>query len=143
MTPATALEIDVYGIANCDTVRKARAWLTAQGQTHRFHDYKTQGVSPEQLQRWARALGWQTLANRKSSTWRALTDAQRLASSQDSELEPLLLAHVSLIKRPTVEWGWRSGAEPQIARISSGFDPKVWAELLAQLPSTASTNFTK
>ncbi|OZB52133.1 MAG: arsenate reductase, partial [Thiomonas sp. 14-66-4] len=71
--------IILYGIPNCDTVKKARAWLGAQGVAHAFHDFKKHGVPEAALDAWLAALGWEALVNRKGTTWRGLDDATRAA----------------------------------------------------------------
>lgn len=114
-TPA----LTVYGIPNCDTVKKARSWLTAQGIAYVFHDFKKQGVSAELLLQWLAAVGWQTLVNRKGTTWRKFDEVTRLAVVDDASATTLMLAHPSVIKRPVVAWG--DGG------VSVGFDVEVFA----------------
>ena len=111
--------ITVHGIPNCDTVKKARAWLTAQGLAHRFHDFKKDGVPPDALDEWLRAAGWETLVNRKGTTWRALDDATRAGVTDTASARSLLLARPSAIKRPVVRWS--------DGRITVGFDADDWA----------------
>jgi len=109
--------IILYGIPNCDTVKKACTWLTAQGLAHEFHDFKKAGVPADRLAAWESALGWEKLLNRKGTTWRKL-DPQEQASAVDAaSAQALMRAQPSLIKRPVVEWGNRS---------TVGFDPAVW-----------------
>lgn len=116
--PATPI---VYGIPNCDTVKKARAWLTSQGIAHEFHDFKKQGVPAAQLPAWMQAVGWEKLLNRQGTTWRKL-DAGTQARAQDAaSAAALMQEHASVIKRPVVEW-------PQGA-ITVGFSPEAWTEL--------------
>ena len=111
--------IILYGIPNCDTVKKARTWLSEHGQIHTFHDFKKQGVPPEKLARWTQAAGWEKLLNRKGTTWRKL-DAQAQAAVVDgASAQSLMLASPSMIKRPVVDWG---------KDITVGFDPALWAE---------------
>jgi Spx/MgsR family transcriptional regulator len=110
--------IILYGIPNCDTVKKARAWLTAQGLAHEFHDFKKAGVPADRLAAWESALGWQKLLNRKGTTWRKL-DPQEQASVVDAaSAQALMRAQPSLVKRPVVEWG---------RCTTVGFDPLAWA----------------
>jgi Spx/MgsR family transcriptional regulator len=109
--------ITLYGIPNCDTVKKARAWLTAQGLTYEFHDFKKAGVPADQLAAWESELGWQKLLNRQGTTWRKL-DPQEQASAVDAaSAQALMRAHPSLIKRPVVVWG---------SRTTVGFESAVW-----------------
>ena len=120
--------ITLFGIPNCDTVKKARAWLTAQGldyQVHYiFHDFKKQGVPPERLNAWMAAVGWEKLLNRQGTTWRKL-DAATQATAVDAEsAAKLLILNTSLIKRPVVEWA----DLPSGADISVGFDPENWSK---------------
>ena len=116
--------ITLFGIPNCDTVKKARAWLTAQGLDYQFHDFKKQGVPPERLNAWTAAVGWEKLLNRQGTTWRKL-DAATQATAVDAEsAAKLLILNTSLIKRPVVEWA----DLPSGADISVGFDPENWSK---------------
>ena len=110
--------ITLYGIPNCDTVKKARSWLTAHGLEHDFYDFKKHGVPADAVDLWLASAGWQTLLNRKGSTWRQL-DAQTQASvSDNTSAKAVMLAHASVIKRPVIVWP--SGA------MTVGFTPDVW-----------------
>lgn len=109
----------LYGIPHCDTVKKARAWLTEHGVTHQFHDFKKQGVPAAGLDRWLAAAGWEKLVNRKGTAWRALDEATHTAVVDSTSARAVLLAHASVIKRPVVEWA--DGA------ITVGFDADDWA----------------
>jgi Spx/MgsR family transcriptional regulator len=106
--------LTVYGIPNCDTVKKARAWLTGQALAHQFHDFKKQGVPAELLRNWLAQVGAPVLLNRKGTTWRQLDEATRTAVVDDSTTIALMLAQPSVIKRPVVVW-------PN-GQISVGFD---------------------
>lgn len=110
--------IILYGIPNCDTVKKARAWLTEHPLAYRFHDFKKQGVAPAELARWSASAGWQTLLNRKGTTWRKLDAATQAGVVDAASAQSLMLAHPSVIKRPVVDWG---------DGITVGFDAAVWA----------------
>jgi len=110
--------IVLYGIPNCDTVKKARAWLTDQGLDYRFHDFKKQGVPAQQLALWAEAAGWETLLNRKGTTWRKLDAGAQAAVQDAASAQALMLTQPSVIKRPVVEWG---------QDITVGFDAAAWA----------------
>ncbi len=110
--------IILYGIPNCDTVKKARAWLNAQGLAHEFHDFKKAGVPADRLAAWESQLGWQKLLNRKGTTWRKLDPAEQAGAVDAASAQALMRAQPSLIKRPVVEWGNRS---------TVGFDPAIWA----------------
>ncbi|MFZ3140256.1 ArsC family reductase [Polaromonas sp.] len=109
----------LYGIPNCDTVKKARAWLSEHGLAYTFHDFKKQGVPPEQLALWTQAAGWEKLLNRKGTTWRKLDAAAQAAVVDAASAQSLMLAHASVIKRPVVDWG-NNG-------ITVGFDAAAWA----------------
>lgn len=111
--------ITVYGIPNCDTVKKARAWLAEHGVDHAFHDFKKQGV-PAQLDAWVTALGWEKLVNRKGTTWRKIDPALQAGVTDAASAMALMRAQPSVIKRPVVEWG-RS--------TTVGFDASSWADL--------------
>ena len=97
--------ITVYGITNCDTVKKARAWLTANGVDYTFHDFKKQGVPPERLDAWLRGPGWEKLVNRQGTTWRKLDAPAQSAVKDAASARALMLEQPSVIKRPVVEWG--------------------------------------
>ena len=112
--------ITVYGIPNCDTVKKARAWLAARAVEHVFHDFKKQGVPLESLDHWLATLGWEALVNRKGTTWRKLDAAEQGAVIDASTARALMLAQASVIKRPVVEWG---------SQVTVGFDTAAWASL--------------
>ncbi|PXW97918.1 Spx/MgsR family transcriptional regulator [Sphaerotilus hippei] len=112
----------VHGIPNCDTVRKARAWLDAQGVPSRFHDLRKQGVPAEALDRWIEALGWERLLNRQGTTWRRLDDGVKAGIVDAASARALMLEQASVIKRPVVAW-------PD-GRFSVGFDAQAWADRL-------------
>lgn len=110
----------LYGLSNCDTVRKARAWLTSQGVAYEFHDFKKSGVPDVALKRWLQALGHTELVNRRGTTWRQLDARTQAAVVDDASAHALLLAHPSAIRRPVVEWP--GGA------ITVGFSEPLWSE---------------
>jgi Spx/MgsR family transcriptional regulator len=97
--------ITVYGIPNCDTVKKARRWLDEQGVAYTFHDFKKQGVPPAQLERWLQVVGAEQLVNRRGATWRRLDAAAQAAAATDAGARALMLAQPSVIKRPVIEAG--------------------------------------
>ena len=99
------MNITLYGIPNCDTVKKARAWLAQQGVAYRFHDFKKEGVSAELLDRWIAELGWEKLVNRQGTTWRKLDPLVQAGVKDENSARQVMLEHVSVIKRPVVEWG--------------------------------------
>lgn len=109
--------ITLYGIANCDTVKKSRAWFEAQGKAYRFHDFKKEGVSPELLRQWLKQVDWPVLVNTRGTTWRQLSEAQKSAVKDADSAMALMLAHSSVIKRPVVSQG---------ERLSVGFVPDQW-----------------
>ncbi len=109
----------LYGIPNCDTVRKARAWLTEHGVEYNFHDFKKQGVPGKELDMWLKAVGWESLVNRKGTTWRKLEETERAAVRDAASAKALMLAQASVIKRPVVEWD--DGV------VTVGFDAVGWA----------------
>jgi Spx/MgsR family transcriptional regulator len=119
--PATSpASVTVYGIPNCDTVKKARAWLAAQGVAAEFVDFKKAGVPPEALDGWLAELGWDALLNRRGTTWRQLDEALRAQVSDAGSARALMLAHPSVVKRPVVDWGHHR---------TVGFDPGAWSAL--------------
>src|SRR4051812_18373668 len=107
-------EIKVYGIANCDTVKKARAWFAAQGVEPEWHDFKKAGVPEGELGHWMQAVGWEKLVNRQGTTWRKLAEPDKAAVVDEKSARALMLVQSSVIKRPVVQW--RDGA------ITVGFD---------------------
>lgn len=113
----------LFGIPNCDTVKRARAWLAERGVAVDFHDFKRAGVPPERLDRWLATLGRERLLNRQGLTWRKLDESQRAQAASDAGTRALLLAQPSLIKRPVVEWPGGG--------LSVGFDEADWR---ARLP---------
>ena len=96
--------ITVYGIPNCDTVKRARAWLAEQGLQTTFHDFKKQGVPADQLPGWLQAFGRDKLVNRAGTTWRKLDEAEKAGVVDAASALALMLAQPSVIKRPIVEW---------------------------------------
>jgi arsenate reductase len=110
--------ITIYGIKNCDTMKKARAWLDKKGVRYAFHDYKAQGVERGALQGWVKAVGWEALLNRAGTTFRKLPDADK-AGLTEAKAMALMLAQPSMIKRPVLDVG---------GRLVVGFKPEVYAE---------------
>jgi arsenate reductase (glutaredoxin) len=94
----------LYGIKNCDTVKKARAWLDGNGIDYRFHDYRADGLMSEQLQHFAADLGWETMLNRSSTSWRQLSAEQQADLTEEKTLQ-LMLEIPTLIKRPILDIG--------------------------------------
>lgn len=113
--------IILYGIPNCDTVKKARTWLGDHGVDYQFHDFKKQGVPPAQLARWTQAAGWEKVLNRQGTTWRKLDAAAQAGVHDSASAEALMLANPSVIKRPVVDWG---------KGITVGFNAEAWAARL-------------
>ena len=110
--------VEVFGIPNCDTVKKARAWLTAHDVAHQFHDFKKLGVPKDRLHTWMAALGWEALLNRKGSTWRQLDAATQASVTDAASAQGLMLDQSSVIKRPVVVW--------DDGQVSVGFDAEAW-----------------
>jgi len=94
--------LSMFGIKNCDTIKKARTWLGEQGREYRFHYYKQEGADPDRLARWAGIVGWEKLLNRAGTTFRKLPEADRSVTGVDDAIA-LMVAHPSLIKRPILE----------------------------------------
>jgi arsenate reductase (glutaredoxin) len=113
----------LYGIANCDTVKKARAWLAAQGIDHAFWDYKQHGVPGDKLPQWLHTLGWEQVVNRRGTSWRGLADAVKASVIDAATAQPVLLANASVIKRPVVSWGNTYGGA-----VTLGFDAALWGQ---------------
>nr|WP_306674492.1 ArsC family reductase [Endozoicomonas sp. ISHI1] len=99
-----SLVITLYGISNCDTIRKARKWLNAAGIEYRFHDYRKEGLDKVSLQNWSNELGWEALLNRRGTTWRQLPEAQKASIDEASAIE-LMLEQPAMIKRPLLDTG--------------------------------------
>ena len=112
--------LDLYGIPNCDTVRKARKWLQAHDISYRFHDYKKEGVNASLLAMWAEEIGWETLLNRRGTTWRILPENDK-ADMDWAKAIHLMSQHPSLIKRPVLVLS---------ERIEVGFSEKQYQALV-------------
>ena len=98
----TIMSITIYGIKNCDTMKKARAWLDKRGVAYSFHDYKSEGIERGRLEGWAKRAGWETLLNRAGTTFRKLPEKEREGLNEKKALA-LMLAQPSMIKRPVLE----------------------------------------
>ena len=122
MRPMNTPHITVFGIPNCDTVKKARQWLADHGLDYQFHDFKKQCVPAELLPAWQKAAGWEPLVNRKGTTWRKLDAATQASVTDAASAQALMLAQASVIKRPVVQWS------ADTADISVGFDPEAWSQ---------------
>jgi arsenate reductase len=109
--------VTIYGIKNCDTMKKARAWLDGHGVAYQFHDYKAAGIDPVRLGGWAGAVGWETLLNRAGTTFKKLPDADK-AGLDAAKALALMAAQPSMIKRPVLETG---------GKLVVGFKPEIYA----------------
>jgi len=110
----------MYGIPNCDTIKKARTWLDGRGIPYRFHDFRAEGLDKATLEGWVVKVGWQVLLNKSSTTFRGLSDADKQDMNED-KAKALLLAHPTMIKRPVLDMG---------GKVLVGFKPDVYvAEL--------------
>jgi arsenate reductase len=96
--------ITLYGIKNCDTVKKARKWLDSRGIDYRYHDFREDGLDHDALASWIAELGWQNLLNRRSTSWKSLDEQVRQNMNDDSALKAVVL-HPTLIKRPLLDTG--------------------------------------
>lgn len=112
----------IYGIKTCDTVSKARAWLETRGIDHVFVDFRVDGLDPKLLDRWTGLVGWQTLLNRSSTTFRELPEAKK-SSLDERSAEALMLAHPTLIKRPVLDLA---------DRVLVGFKPAVYEAAIGE-----------
>jgi arsenate reductase len=110
------LTITLYGIKNCDTMKKARTWLDGRGVQYEFHDYKTAGIDPSVLARWCDELGWEVLLNRGGTTFRKLPEPQKTGLNERKAIS-LMLAQPSMIKRPVLDLG---------KRLLVGFQPAIY-----------------
>lgn len=111
----------LYGIPNCTTVKKARAWLDARGVAYEFHDYKKLGVDPTTLDAWLAQTPWDKLVNRAGTTWRGLADAEKAAVADNASAAALMMAKPSVIRRPVVADGARI--------LAIGFDSAIYETL--------------
>jgi arsenate reductase (glutaredoxin) len=114
------IPVTLYGIKNCDTVKKARAWLDANAVPYLFHDYKTAGIDHGRLQSWAGEVGWETLLNRAGTTFRKLPDADK-AGLGEAKAFALMLAQPSMIKRPVLDLG---------GKLLVGFKPELYEDAM-------------
>ncbi len=112
--------VTIYGIKNCDTMKKARAWLDGRDVTYSFHDYKIAGAERAALQAWSKAVGWETLLNRAGTTFRKLPDADK-AGITEAKAIALMIAKPSMIKRPVLDVN---------GRLTVGFKPETYAKAL-------------
>ncbi len=116
--------LTIYGIANCDTMKKARRWLDDQGIAHHFHDYRKAGVDQDWLAARIAEFGWENVVNRKGTTWRKLPEDVRSAMDADSALTALL-AQPSMIKRPLL-----GPLKIEDSEYLLGFSPETWLPIL-------------
>jgi arsenate reductase (glutaredoxin) len=110
------MTVTIYGIKNCDTMKKARAWLEGHGVAYRFHDYRVEGLDPLRLASWQNVLGWETLLNRASASWRQLPEADKAGIDAD-RASALMLTNPTLIKRPVLDVD---------GRLTIGFKPEIY-----------------
>jgi len=116
------MTITIYGIKNCDTMKKARSWLDGHGVAHAFHDYKASGIDKASLEGWVKEHGWETVLNRAGTTFRALPDAEKQGLDATRAIA-LMLAQPSMIKRPVLDLGR--------GRTIVGFKPEIYEAALA------------
>src|ERR1700749_5338830 len=114
-----AKAVTIYGIKNCDTMKKARAWLDSHGIAYVFHDYKTEGIEKAQLERWAKAVGWETLLNKAGTTFRKLPDKDKDGITEKKAIA-LMLDQPSMIKRPVLDVG---------GHLTVGFKPETYKKV--------------
>lgn len=112
------MQIVLHGIPNCDTVKKARAWLDARAVPYRFHDFRKEGVPAARLLGWVGSVGWEALLNRRGTTWRKLDPAIQAGVVDAASAMALMQDQPSVIRRPVVDWG---------PETTVGFDPAEWA----------------
>jgi arsenate reductase len=115
------MPITIYGIKNCDTMKKARAWLDKHGVQYLFHDYKTAGIECERLERWCAKVGWETLLNRSGTTFRKLSDKDK-NDLDAKKAVALMLAQPSMIKRPVLDLGG--------GKLLVGFTPELYGKTM-------------
>ena len=115
------MAITIYGIKNCDTMKKARAWLDKAGVDYVFHDYKSAGIDKERLEKWAKKASWETLLNKTGTTFKKLPDKDKEGLTEAKAIR-LMLAQPSMIKRPVLELGG--------GKLLVGFKPELYEEAL-------------
>lgn len=120
------MTVTIYGIKNCDTMKKAFAWLDANAVPYRFHDYRKSGVDAATLQRWCVQVGWEALVNRRGTTWRKLSPEQQ-AVAGEADAIALMQAQPSLIRRPVIEHRPTAGGA---AELLVGLDTDLYARVL-------------
>ncbi len=116
------MAITIYGIKNCDTMKKARTWLDKHGVDYAFHDYKAAGIDKDHLARWSKSVGWETLLNRAGTTFRKLPDADKNDLTEKKAMA-LMLAQPSMIKRPVLEAD---------GKVLVGFKPEIYEATLGK-----------
>ncbi|AXK80559.1 ArsC family reductase [Pseudolabrys taiwanensis] len=116
------MAITIYGIKNCDTMKKARAWLEKQGVDYAFHDYKTAGIERDKLEKWSKKAGWEVLLNKAGTTFKKLPDKDKEGLTEKKAIA-LMLAQPSMIKRPVLELGG--------GKLLVGFKPDDYTKALA------------
>lgn len=121
MRKLAGMTITIYGIKNCDTMKKAFTWLNDHGVTYVFHDYKAAGIDRAHLEAWCKALGWEAVLNRAGTTFRKLPEAER-ADLTEKKAIALMLAQPSMIKRPMLAFG--------AGKLMAGFKPELYAAAL-------------
>ena len=113
---AKSKQITIYGLRNCDTMKKARAWLDDHGVAYAFHDYKAEGIDKASLERWVKDVGWEILLNRAGTTFRKLPEHERENVTEKKAIA-LMLAQPSMIKRPVLDVG---------GKLVVGFKPEIY-----------------
>jgi arsenate reductase (glutaredoxin) len=117
------MAVTIYGIKNCDTMKKARAWLDKHGVAYSFHDYKTAGIERDRLEQWCKKVGWEALLNRAGTTFRKLPDKDK-GSLDGKKAAALMLAQPSMIKRPVLDLGG--------GKLLVGFKPELYGDAFAR-----------
>jgi Spx/MgsR family transcriptional regulator len=113
--------VTVYGIPNCQSVKKARAWLQDQSIEYAFHDFKKAGVPLDRLRAWVQHFGWESVLNRKGTTWRMLSEEEKVLVTNASSAIEAMAQHPSLIKRPVIEF--------DNAQLTLGVNPEAWSSV--------------
>lgn len=114
----------VYGIPNCDVIKKTNNWLQDQKIAFKFHDYKQQGISAEKLREWCKQKGWETIFNKRSTTWKELDAATQAGTTNEAAAIRLMQEHTSIIKRPVIEYNGKV--------IAVGFNEKLYQEIFGK-----------
>ncbi|MFA9275844.1 MAG: arsenate reductase [Candidatus Aquirickettsiella gammari] len=125
---SASTRITLFGIPNCDTVKKARIWLEQQAISFEFHNFKKDGLTAEQVEIWLKKINFATIINRKGTSWRALSDEQKSSADNPADAMKLILANPSLIKRPVLQING-----DKLTHIGVGFNDQQYQTIFKEI----------